>query len=93
MMPERNERPKRRGKRKMQNKINFARLMLQKIGEKTLRRTDWEMLCQPCSYGFFRSTLKFLLENGLVERLGKGVYKRTAEGKSYVEKTFKEEKK
>lgn len=85
MMPENTERPKRRGRRKRNDFLSFAKLMLEKIGGKTLRRTDWEMLCQPCSYGYFRSTLQFLLKNSLVERLNVGVYKRTEKGAKQLE--------
>lgn len=74
----------------------FAKFLLEKIGEKTLRRTDWEMLCQPCSYSRFRTTLQYLLENAYVDRLSRGVYRRTSLGEEALElwkKTYNKEEK
>lgn len=63
----------------------FARFLLEKLGDKTLRRTDWEILCQPCSYNAFRSALRFLLKEGFVERLERGIYHITERGEKIVE--------
>jgi len=70
--------------RKRQNQDRFRKLLLEKLGSKTLRRTDWEMLCQPCSYSAFRSALRYLLKNKLVKRIERGVYKITDLGKEQL---------
>ena len=65
----------------------FAMFLLDKLGEKTLRRTDWEILCQPCSYNAFNSALRLLLKGEFVVRVERGIYRITERGKKIV-KTF-----
>ena len=72
-------------KKSGEERWRFARFLLEKLGDKTLRRTDWEILCQPCSYTAFRSALRFLLKEGCVERLKRGIYRRTERGEKIVE--------
>jgi len=70
---------------KMGNRLPFAKLMLQKLGDKTIHRTDWEISCHPCSYSYFRSTLEFLLDQEFVERIERGIYRITEKGKKFGE--------
>ena len=78
--------PKRRRRSsKWGNRTEFIKFMLRKLGEKIIHRTDWEILCQPCSYSYFHATLKILLEEGYVERIERGVYRITDKGRKFVE--------
>lgn len=70
---------------KIENRLPFAKLMLEKLGDKTIHRTDWEMLCQPCSYSYFRRTLEFLLEGEFCVRIERGIYRITDKGRKFVE--------
>ncbi len=57
--------------------------MLRCIENKTLTRTDWQLLTQ-LSSSAFTATLKVLLKEKFVERVQRGVYRTTEEGKKFL---------
>jgi len=59
----------------------IASLMLEKLGDRVMYHTDWNVLCQPMSYSSFQGMLKYLLKKRYVRRVSRGVYKVTPKGK------------
>jgi len=57
--------------------------MLRCLENKTITRTDWQLLTQ-LSSSAFNTTLKLLLKQKFVERVQRGVYRTTEEGKKFL---------
>jgi len=68
----------------LKDRLELAKTMLRILGERTMHRTDWNILCRINSTRFGRM-LAFLMEKGYVERLERGIYKRTERGRLFVE--------
>jgi len=58
--------------------------MLRILGSKTMSRLDWNLACRISSPRFHKQ-LKFLLKEKYVERIKRGVYKRTEAGRQFAE--------
>lgn len=76
----------------MEDRLKLANLMLLKLGDHTMRVKDWEKLCYrefriEINFGHqkFWNLLPFLLKEGYVEKLQRGVYHVTEKGKKQLE--------
>jgi len=68
----------------LKDRLELAKNMLRILGERTMHRTDWNVLCRINSTRFGR-ILAFLMERGYVERLERGIYRRTEKGRKFIE--------
>ncbi len=62
-----------------------AKIILEQLMEKPRRWTELEKLTTKSSptYGRFQTTLKWLQQNGYVNKAGRGVYEITEKGKAF----------
>jgi predicted transcriptional regulator len=63
-----------------------AEIILEQLVEKSGRWTELEKLTTKSSptYGRFQTTLKWLQQNGYINKAGRGVYEITEKGKQYL---------
>jgi predicted transcriptional regulator len=62
-----------------------AEIILEQLMEKSRRWTELEKLTTKSSptYGRFQTTLKWLQQNGYINKAGRGVYEITEKGKKF----------
>jgi predicted transcriptional regulator len=62
-----------------------AKIILEQLVEKPRRWTELEKLTTKSSptYGRFQTTLKWLQQNGYINKAGRGVYEITEKGKKF----------
>jgi predicted transcriptional regulator len=71
----------------LQNSLLFAKKLVQILGNKTMHRSDWTVLCvSETKFGVhqFDRMLKFLVAEGYVERVKVGVYRVTQRGRAFA---------
>lgn len=70
--------------RNLETRLKIAKKMIGLLKEHTMQRGDWNIMCQITATKFARM-LTFLMDNGYVERVKKGVYRATDKGRAFAE--------
>ena len=71
----------------LQNRLQYAKKLVQILDSKTMHRSDWTVLCvseTKCGVHQFDKMLKFLVTEGYVERVKVGVYRVTQRGRAFA---------
>ena len=66
--------------------LDNAKCLLEILGDQPEHRTEWSVIARgkEISFNQFDYLLLFLLKRGYVERLERGVYKRTEKGNDFM---------
>lgn len=69
--------------RNLESRLKVAKHMIELLGDHTIKRSDWNILCKITGTKFQRM-LKFLIQHEYVERVGRGIYRATEKGKAFA---------